>query len=523
MLVSISAIAISQADPNHYRDKMLVAPGNENIISIVDSIHEYKWDSGLNDWKITTRKLYLYNENKDKTDFISFMSGDNGISWSNYQHTIYEYNVDGDLVFYNVLYWNEDSLIWESRTQFVSNRYNSGQIITNIYNVFNRKTAQWRTEDKDSSIYDENDNLLEMIKWRADDSLILDTRIIYSYDTSDDTITIIEQNWDPENSGWINFTSDKYLYNKDKFPLLRIESYWDTENDIWILFSLEGTLYDEKNNYLIDSSMTWNESMNMWTGSWKREFNYNTEGLKTDEYHYAWSDSDTNWFTDLHEIYFYDQNHYLKLKEEWNLKDNEFVLYNKVEYACDSYGNVIKETAFALIDTVWMGRTMSNFEWDINGNQTNIEGYVWNDLKKDWQGTARLSCEFDEYGNRLCEIEYFWNPDDFSWNYRRKSVYFLSIIISETNTKNYSFFSVKPEVYPNPTSGILNIDLSELTGTRSTNLYIYDVSGKLVYQKKIIINGLEKTEINISGLKAGVYILRVDANGFLGGVKIFKE
>jgi len=525
ILVSISGICISQTETDNYREKLLVTPGNENIVSLLDSIHEYKWDSGLNDWKITNRKFYHYNENGKETDFINFISDDNGINWSYYRHTIYEYNVDGDLVYYNVLYWNADSLIWESRSQFKSIHYNSGMVITNIHYVLNRLTGQWRIEDKDSSIYDENDNLLESIIWRAADSLILDTRTIHSYGTSDDTITIIKQNWDIAASIWRNYTSDKYLYTGDKFPLLKIGSYWDKENEIWILFSLEGTLYDEKNNYLIDSSMYWNESMNRWTASWKHEFLYNPEGLMTDEYKYDWSDSDTNWFINEHDICFYDQDDHLYLKEEWewNSVENEFNLNNKVEYECDSDGNIIKETSFALIDTSWLNRTMVISEWDINRNQTEYEGYIWIDLKEDWQGTGRFSKGFDEYGNNVCDIEYFWNPDEFSWNFRRKSVYFLSIIISETHAKDYSLYSKKLEVLPNPSRGILYIDLSDLIGTKSTDLYIYDITGKLVYQKKIFPNGSEQTEIDISNLKAGVYILRVNTYGLPAGVKIFKE
>jgi hypothetical protein len=523
--VLLSGISFSQTEPDNYRDKLLVTPGNKTIVTLCDSIHKYTWDSGLNDWKITNRNLYLYNENGKEMDFKKFTSGDNGISWSNYQHTIYEYNVDGDLVFYNNLYWNADSLLWESRRQFNSIQYNSGRIITDILYVLDRKTYHWYIEDKDSSIYDEQGNLLESIIWRAADNLILDTRTIYSYGTSDDTITIIKQNWDTTASIWINYISDKYLYTIDKFPLLKIGSYWDKENEIWILFSLEGTLYDEKNNYLIDSSMYWNESMNRWIGSSKREFIYNSEGLKTDVYHYDWSDADTNWYIDEHEIYFYDQNNYLKLKEEWSFVNNKFDLYNKVVYACDSYGNIINETSFALIDTSWLYRTLIISEWDNNGNQTEYEGYIymWVGENGDWQGTGRFSKGFDEYGNEAYNIEYFWNPDKDNWDYRYKSVYFVSIISNETHTLDYSLYSKKLEVLPNPSRGILNIDLSDLIGTKSTDLYIYDITGKLVYQKKIFPNGSEQTEIDISNLKEGVYILRVNTYGLSAGVKIFKE
>ncbi len=59
-------------------------------------------------------------------------------------------------------------------------------------------------------------------------------------------------------------------------------------------------------------------------------------------------------------------------------------------------------------------------------------------------------------------------------------------------------------VYPNPTTGILNVQ--HLSGVKQ--LQIYDMVGKLLVS--INVNSEDKTEINISALRTGIYFLHAD-------------
>lgn len=70
-------------------------------------------------------------------------------------------------------------------------------------------------------------------------------------------------------------------------------------------------------------------------------------------------------------------------------------------------------------------------------------------------------------------------------------------------------------IYPNPTAGYINFNIS--SATRLEDVSIYDMSGKLVSQNKIVNNRLD-----LSFLLQGVYILKFN-NSDVKPVKIIKK
>lgn len=71
------------------------------------------------------------------------------------------------------------------------------------------------------------------------------------------------------------------------------------------------------------------------------------------------------------------------------------------------------------------------------------------------------------------------------------------------------------KIGPNPTSGVLNVQLDHLNEINS--LDVFSVSGRKVYTVR------ENTEINISHLSSGVYILRVNTKKGVLNTKIIKK
>jgi hypothetical protein len=65
-------------------------------------------------------------------------------------------------------------------------------------------------------------------------------------------------------------------------------------------------------------------------------------------------------------------------------------------------------------------------------------------------------------------------------------------------------------VYPNPASTILNVDFGLNIG-RFNSLELFDISGRLV-RKQSISNQLEQTQLDVSAISSGVYLLKVSSN-----------
>jgi len=78
----------------------------------------------------------------------------------------------------------------------------------------------------------------------------------------------------------------------------------------------------------------------------------------------------------------------------------------------------------------------------------------------------------------------------------------IPTVISEAKQKEI-------KVYPNPSSGIFNIEIPELDNKQLT-IKVYNILGSLIYTN--IITGREKQQINISNKAAGIYFLSVESD-----------
>ncbi len=64
-------------------------------------------------------------------------------------------------------------------------------------------------------------------------------------------------------------------------------------------------------------------------------------------------------------------------------------------------------------------------------------------------------------------------------------------------------------VYPNPTSGLLNIEL--MNNEMMTGYRLYDALGRLIKSEKLP-NKEEKHQVDIASLASGIYNLQVQSN-----------
>jgi len=96
---------------------------------------------------------------------------------------------------------------------------------------------------------------------------------------------------------------------------------------------------------------------------------------------------------------------------------------------------------------------------------------------------------------------------------------FLNYFTTES-VSNYIFNEIKFNIYPNPTTDILNIQYKENV-PENTSLTIYDVSGKQVLNK--LAENSNLNQINLSNLNSGVYILQIEGSNISQSFKFIKK
>ena len=87
----------------------------------------------------------------------------------------------------------------------------------------------------------------------------------------------------------------------------------------------------------------------------------------------------------------------------------------------------------------------------------------------------------------------------------------VSLGISENNLLNF-------EMYPNPVSDLLNIQLP--TGTDKAEVGVYDYTGRLVSTKTISSNN---STLDVQNISKGIYIIRVTTNSKIGVQRFIKK
>jgi hypothetical protein len=75
-------------------------------------------------------------------------------------------------------------------------------------------------------------------------------------------------------------------------------------------------------------------------------------------------------------------------------------------------------------------------------------------------------------------------------------------------------------IYPNPTKGQLKIEIQGDEKITNTLIYLYDLSGKLLINKKQYDSNIP---LDLSGYSPGVYILKITMGGKSSEWKIVKE
>jgi len=76
-------------------------------------------------------------------------------------------------------------------------------------------------------------------------------------------------------------------------------------------------------------------------------------------------------------------------------------------------------------------------------------------------------------------------------------------------SESQSEFSL--EIYPNPSSGIFTISLSDLSHSQ-VSITILDLSGKIITQEKYQLNTTEfEIPMDVSNVESGVYFIKIDA------------
>lgn len=81
------------------------------------------------------------------------------------------------------------------------------------------------------------------------------------------------------------------------------------------------------------------------------------------------------------------------------------------------------------------------------------------------------------------------------------------------------------DIYPNPSDGVIWIDNINIKDYTSSTLYIFTITGNLVYQKNLsVIDNTHTIELNLNHLPGSLYFIRIQTRKetYVGKIIIYK-
>ncbi len=280
-----------------------------------------------------------------------------------------------------------------------------------------------------------------------------------TYNANNDIILIVKQSWNNTLMQWEDDSQDVYKYYPGTSNIKDVTTYnFDLGYDTFkISYEYSGTditkitLQDGSSGSLVNFE--------------KYEYTYNTPGQP-----------------------------YQEFDSEWNTSTN---MWDLIERATATYVNGLRTE---LLVESYNGSTYDLYERYLSTYSGSLETEY---LQQSWNGSNYVNSDrelstYDGNGNKTAYIFESWNVGAWVPYYKEEKSFSLA---GSLGTKSFENRAVK--VYPNPVSDVLNISS---VGTIN-RIEMFSILGENVLQQMS-----NTKQINVKGLRSGVYVLKVFNN-----------
>ena len=234
----------------------------------------------------------------------------------------------------SVITWVWDTLQWDLNNKEINMAYNAHQCLTSYLDQSWSGTA-WVDGSIDTNTYDASNNLISDIRqqWNGTswvnyqlnaytyDALNNWTSLIYQswsgtawanqllytrhFDIHNNNTSYIQRNWNGSNWVIVYGDSSTYTYNSSNDIVTQIEQSYDTATSTWVNLMLYSNSFDADNNLINWTGKSWNGST--WVSDTKATDTYNATNDWTGELGFIWNG--TAWENSYRDTMIYDAHH----------------------------------------------------------------------------------------------------------------------------------------------------------------------------------------------------------------------
>ncbi len=315
------------------------------------------------------------------------------------------------------------------------------------------------------------------------------SRVIYSYEGSVFYETTF--NWNETEEDWVGDQKIVTYSNQNEMVDSIVELNWNRSNKNWYRYRKEQLQYNSQGQVVETQEFYNNSNSNSLNLIGKEEYEYNKLNQLEIKNHYTWNTDSSIWKNDNYYTTFeYDAN-----GNNTNIKyfqNNE--LMSEYVYAFDSLNNELSQE-----DRIYDESTES---WLIEYQELIVYDYT-KEAKNDELGFGFSKSE-SESTHRIVYMELIYPIANETF---KVNLYYSDRIVLETKgeiakTSSFDFF-------PNPTKNSVNFEEQVHT------LTIQDLTGRIIIQSQY-----PSKSFDVSALENGSYILLLETNNGLVSEKL---
>ena len=400
------------------------------------------------------------------------------------------------------------------------------------------------------------DSIIQLTERRQDGFLWENfARETFNYDSSGNLLTYFSEKW--INNVWENFGKRDYVYTTNGDPLDRKFSSW--QSNAWVDYDhykwhynasglYDTCMYQTGQGGILVNSKLWiptydgngdntmdieyNWTNNNWVYSYQETYTNDSNGHHLTGLRQDWVNS--SWVNSMYYFWTWDAagNWLSALRQEW--QSNAWVNVELMTNVYDGNENIINN-----LDQNWVNGNWVNFYqilcvYDTSNNMLSRTDQNWDTSY--WLNTTIQQYTYDSMGNSLTGKVLMWQlngwipydgtPQVFADHQPDYTVNLLGVYRYYTIIDSILVFTeptaapLRVSLFPNPAHSKLYVSLPRASIEPSISMAIYNLYGQLVLSKKLVY---ETTDIDISGLKPGVYFMRFNNRLMTRVLKFIKE